>query len=286
MVYKLIDVDSSIGPVGAVVSGVDLSQPLSTECKEEIHRAWLENHVLFFHDQDLTPAQQADFAANFGALDVYPFMKAVDTHPNVIPIIKEADAKMNFGGDWHTDTSYQPLPPKATLLYALEVPETGGDTLFANATMAYESLSEAMRKTLEPLTGVFSPKMVHGSGGDYNSVAAKGNLGDAYGGSAEIAEQEVEHPIIRTHVETGRKSIYCSKPHTHRIKGWTRDESIPMFKFLTKHLTQEQHVTRFQWRKGSLAMWDNRCVFHNALNDYQGKRRHMHRVIVQGERPI
>ena len=193
---------------------------------------------------------------------------------------------MNFGGDWHTDTSYQPLPPKATLLYALEVPETGGDTLFANATMAYESLSEAMRKTLEPLTGVFSPKMVHGSGGDYNSVAAKGNLGDAYGGSAEIAEQEVEHPIIRTHVETGRKSIYCSKPHTHRIKGWTRDESIPMFKFLTKHLTQEQYVTRFQWRKGSLAMWDNRCVFHNALNDYQGKRRHMHRVIVQGERPI
>ena len=167
MVYKLIDVDSSIGPVGAVVSGVDLSQPLSTECKEEIHRAWLENHVLFFHDQDLTPAQQADFAVNFGALDVYPFMKAVDTHPNVIPIIKEADAKMNFGGDWHTDTSYQPLPPKATLLYALEVPETGGDTLFANATMAYESLSEAMRKTLEPLTGVFSPKMVHGSGGDY-----------------------------------------------------------------------------------------------------------------------
>lgn len=286
MVYKLIDVDSSIGPVGAVVSGVDLSQPLSTECKEEIHRAWLENHVLFFHDQGLTPAQQADFAANFGALDVYPFMKAVDTHPNVIPIIKEADAKMNFGGDWHTDTSYQPLPPKATLLYALEVPETGGDTLFANATMAYESLSEAMRKTLEPLTGVFSPKMVHGSGGDYNSVAAKGNLGDAYGGSAEIAEQEVEHPIIRTHVETGRKSIYCSKPHTHRIKGWTRDESIPMFKFLTKHLTQEQYVTRFKWRKGSLAMWDNRCVFHNALNDYQGKRRHMHRVIVQGERPI
>ena len=286
MVYKLIDVDSSIGPVGAVVSGVDLSQPLSTECKEEIHRAWLENHVLFFHDQDLTPAQQVDFAANFGALDVYPFMKAVDTHPNVIPIIKEADAKMNFGGDWHTDTSYQPLPPKATLLYALEVPETGGDTLFANATMAYESLSEAMRKTLEPLTGVFSPKMVHDSGGDYNSVAAKGNLGDAYGGSAEIAEQEVEHPIIRTHVETGRKSIYCSKPHTHRIKGWTRDESIPMFKFLTKHLTQEQYVTRFQWRKGSLAMWDNRCVFHNALNDYQGKRRHMHRVIVQGERPI
>ncbi|MDG1443658.1 MAG: TauD/TfdA family dioxygenase [Pseudomonadales bacterium] len=286
MVYKLIDVDTSIGPVGAVVSGVNLSQPLSAECKAELHRAWLENHVLFFHDQDLTPAQQADFATNFGALDVYPFMKAVDTHPNVIPIIKEADAKMNFGGDWHTDTSYQPLPPKATLLYALEVPDEGGDTLFADATVAYEKLSEGMRKTLEPLTGVFSPKMVHGSGGDYNSVAAKDNLGDAYGGNAEIAEQEVEHPIIRTHAETGRKSIYCSKPHTHRIKGWTRDESIPIFKFLTKHLTQEQYVTRFRWRRGSLAMWDNRCVFHNALNDYQGKRRHMHRVIVQGERPI
>lgn len=286
MVYKLIDVDASIGPVGAVVSGVDLSQPLTAECKAEIHAAWLENHVLFFHDQNLTPAQQADFAANFGKLDVYPFMKAVDTHPNVIPIIKEADAKMNFGGDWHTDTSYQSLPPKATILYALDVPDVGGDTLFANATLAYENLSEGIRQTLEPLTGVFSPKMVHGSGGDYNSVAAKDNLGADYGGSAEVAEQEVEHPIIRTHVETGRKSIYCSKPHTHRIKGWTRDESIPMFKFLTKHLTQEEYVTRFKWRKGSLAMWDNRCVFHNALNDYHGKRRHMHRVIVQGERPV
>jgi taurine dioxygenase len=128
--------------------------------------------------------------------------------------------------------------------------------------------------------------MVHGSGGDYAQVAAKQNLGQAYGGDNDFAEQEVAHPLIRTHTETGNKSIYCSKPHTHRIDSWTREESVPIFHYLMKHITQQKFVTRFKWRKGSLAMWDNRCVFHNALNDYEGKRLPMHRVIVQGEKPL
>ena len=286
MGYQTISVDGSIGPVGAEVSGVDLSQPLSETVLAELHSAWLEHHILFFRDQSLTPAQQAGFAANFGELDVYPFMKAVDSHSNVIPIIKEADASMNFGGAWHTDTSYLELPPKATMLYAIEVPDEGGDTLFADATAAYAELSEGMKETLEGLDGIYSPKMVHGASGGYAQVAARENLGEAYGGNAEFAEQEVEHPLIRTHVETGKKSIYCSKPHTHRIDGWTREESIPLFDYLMDYLTQDRFVTRFKWRNGSLAMWDNRCVFHNALNDYAGKRRHMNRVIVQGEKPV
>jgi taurine dioxygenase len=286
MGYKTIVVDESIGPVGAEVSGIELSRPLSEEARTEIHQAWLKHHVLFFRNQNLTPAEQAGFAENFGKLDVYPFMQPVGAHPNVIPIIKEKDASMNFGGAWHTDTSYVELPPKATILFAVEVPDEGGDTLFADATAAYCELSEGMQVTLEGLTGVYSPKMVHGSGGGYAQVAARQNLGDAYGGDEKFAEQEVEHPLIRTHVETGSKSIYCSNPHTHRITGWTRDESMPLFKYLMKYLTQDRFVTRFKWEDGSLAMWDNRCLFHNALNDYAGKRRHMHRVIVQGERPV
>ncbi|MEC8695987.1 MAG: TauD/TfdA family dioxygenase [Pseudomonadota bacterium] len=285
MSYVHIEVDTHIGPVGAVVSGVDLSEQLNAEVVAEIHAAWLQHHVLFFRDQTLSPSAQARFASYFGELDQYPFMQPVDESAYVIPIIKEADATMNFGGDWHTDTSYKLRPPKATLLYAVEVPEQGGDTLFADATAAYQALSPAMRESLERWQGIYSPKLVHGQGGGYKSVAAKANLGQAYGGDADFAESEVEHPLIRTHEETGRKSIYCSKPHTVNIKGWSREESLAIFRFLTKHLTQEQFVTRFKWQAGSLAMWDNRCMFHNALNDYQGHRRHMHRVIVKGERP-
>ena len=285
MNYSHICVDNQIGPVGAVVSGVDLTQELDAEVVQEIHSAWLQHHVLFFHDQVLAPSAQARFASYFGELDQYPFMEPVDESAYVIPIIKEADATMNFGGDWHTDTSYKERPPKATLLYAVEVPPEGGDTLFADATAAYEALSPAMRASLESWQGIYSPKLVHGQGGDYKTVAAKKNLGGAYGGDAGFAESEVEHPLIRTHEDTGNKSIFCSKPHTINIRGWTREGSLAIFRFLTKHLTKDEFVTRFKWRAGSLAMWDNRCMFHNALNDYQGYRRHMHRVIVKGERP-
>lgn len=286
MAYQHIEVDASVGRVGAVVSGVDLSRPLPAGVFDEIKRAWLRHGVLFFRDQSLAPAEQAAFAARLGELDVYPFMQAVDSHPNVIPIIKEPDAKVNFGGGWHTDTSYLERPPMATLLYAVEVPDEGGDTLFADASAAYDDLSAGMKRLLDGLMGIYSPKVVHGKDGAYAHLAAQSNdLGAAYGGNEAFAESEVEHPLIRTHPETGRKSIYCSRAHTHRIKDMTREESLPIFTYLNEHLTRRQYVTRFKWTRGSLALWDNRCLFHHALNDYHGKRRHMHRVIVRGEQP-
>lgn len=285
MGYQAIEISTAVGPIGAEVRGVDLSRPVEAGVMAEIHQAWLEHGVLFFHGQTLTPSDQVRFAANLGDLDVYPFMSALEGHPNVIPIIKEPDAKLNFGGGWHTDTSYLAQPPKATVLYALEVPEQGGDTEFADCVAAFADLSEGMKDFLLAQTGIYSPKLVHGAGGDYNSVAAKQNLGQSYGGDAALAEGEVEHPLIRTHDETGQKSIYCGQFHTHRIKGWSREESVPIFKFLTQHLTQSKYITRFKWQKGSLTLWDNRRLFHNALNDYQGQRRHMHRVIVKGPIP-
>ncbi len=283
--YKHIEVNAKIGPIGAEVSGIDLSGSLSQSAVEEIRNAWLDHGFLVFRDQNLSPDAQANFANNFGELDVYPFMQAVDDHPNVIPIIKEPDAEMNFGGGWHTDTSYLAKPPKGTVLYAVEVPEEGGDTLFADCVAAFADLSPGMKEFLLKQTGVYSPKLVHGASGDYASVAAKKNLGGSYGGDKEFAEGEVEHPLIRTHDESGVKSIYCGMFHTHRIKGWTREESLPIIKFLNKHLTQEKYVSRCHWRNGSMVLWDNRRLFHNALNDYQGKRRHMHRVIIQGPTP-
>jgi taurine dioxygenase len=284
--YREIEVLQNVGPVGAEVRGVDLSQPLSTSLRAEIHRAWLDHHVLFFRDQALSPAAQAAFANHFGELDVYPFMKALDAHPNVIPIIKEAEAKTNFGGGWHTDTSYLPEPPKATLLYAVEIPDEGGDTLFADASVAYESLSPGMKRLVDGLIGVYSAKIVHGASGAYSPDKTKSDLGDAYGGDADTAEREVEHPIIRTHPETRRKSIYAGLAHTHRIKDMTREESLPLLEYLAKHVIKPEHVTRFKWTRGTRALWDNRCLFHKALNDYPGLRRHMHRVIVRGDRPF
>ena len=285
MSYQHIQVDAGIGPIGAEVSGIDLSQQQAPEVINELHRAWMAHGFLVFRDQQLTPEAQAAFANGFGELDVYPFMQAVDAHPNVIPIIKEADAKLNFGGGWHTDTSYLQQPPKGTALYAVEVPDEGGDTLFADCAAAFADLSSGMQAFLLAQTGIYSPRLVHGSGGDYASDEAKKNLGDSYGGDSDLAEGEVEHPLIRTHDESGVRSIYCGLFHTHRIKGWTRDESLPLFKFLNRHLTQEQYVSRCHWRPGTLVLWDNRRLFHNALNDYQGHRRHMHRVIIQGPVP-
>lgn len=285
MSYRRIRVIPDTGPLGAEVAGIDLACELDAETVAELRRAWLLHGVLFFHDQTLSPAAQAAFGARFGELDVYPFVQALDAHPNVIPIIKEADATLNFGGGWHTDTSYLECPPMATLLYAVEVPEHGGDTLFADAAAAWDDLSAGLRETLAGLIGIYSPKIVHGRDGAYAGMAAKAQLGSAISGATEGVEAEVEHPLIRTHPETGRRSIFCSKYHTDRIKGWTREESLPILDFLMAHMTQAKYVTRFHWRPGSLAIWDNRRLFHHALNDYHGQRRHMHRVIVRGDRP-
>lgn len=282
MSYSQIKVQKCVGALGAEVSGVDLAQPLSKPALAEIHAAWLDHQVLFFRGQQLGPAQQAAFAANFGELDVYPFVKALDAHPNVIPIIKEPHTKMNFGGGWHTDTSYSPTPPKATVLYAVEVPDDGGDTLFSDTYAAYDAFSPGMKTMLDGVVGVFSAAMVHGKAGVYT---LDGDHPMAYGGSSEVAEREVEHPIIRTHPETGRRAIYASTAHTHHIKDMSVHDSKPLLELLTRQATRPEFVTRFRWTPGTLAMWDNRCVWHYALNDYQGKRREMRRVIVKGDRP-
>lgn len=274
-----------LGPVGAEITGLDIAKPLSPSQIRALREIWLECGFIVLRNQNLSPEAQADFAAHFGELDVYPFMQAVPECEYVIPIIKEPDAKLNFGGDWHTDTSYKARPPQATVLYAVSVPPEGGDTLFADPTQAFQDLSPALQQQLERLNGVYTPKMVHGRGGDYRRVSAKTQLGESYGGNDEFAESEVIHPLIRTHPETGRKSIYCSRPHTHRIEGWKRSESKALIGYLTKHSTQSHYVTRLKWQAGTLVMWDNRCLFHNALNDYQGYRRHMHRVIIKGDQP-
>jgi len=272
------------GPVGASVTDVDLERPLLSNTRDQILQAFLEHGVLWFPQQKLSPRQQAEFAENFGALETYPFITPVPEHDNVIPIIKEPETKMNFGGGWHTDTSYMATPPSVTMLQAIEIPDHGGDTLFADMTLAYESLSDGMQNLLVDLQGVFTAEMVHGSGGAYSKEEGADHPMD-YGDKKGVAKRRVEHPIIRTHPETGRKSIYAGLAHCSHIKGMNKDESKMILEWIYHYGTRPEFVTRLTWQRDSLAMWDNRRLFHYALNDYPGKRRHMHRVSLQGDTP-
>jgi len=279
--YSRIKVEPTSGAIGAEISGVDLSRGMDDETFEEVHRAWLAHGVIFFRDQRLSPAEQMAFAERFGELDVYPFMEPLPDYPHVIPIIKEKDTKFNFGGGWHTDMSYAERPPKATVLYAIETPAFGGDTLFASMTKAYEALSDSMKELLDGVRAVFTASKVHSSTGFYGNADHPMSMKSD---DTKAAERWL-HPVVRTHPETGKKAIYCDAPHVERLENMRVAESQVLIDFLNEFATDEPFTTRFRWRPGSMAMWDNRCVMHYALNDYAGQRREMNRVTIKGDRP-
>jgi taurine dioxygenase len=280
--YARIKVEPSSGALGVEVTGVDLAAGIDDETFAEIRQTWLEHHVVFFRDQVLTPNQQGAFAARFGELDAYPFIEPLPGQPYVIPIIKEKDTQFNFGGGWHSDMSYTEKPPMATLLYALDVPPRGGDTLFADMTAAYEALSEGMREMLGGLRAVFTASKVHGAQGYYRSADHPMKK------MKDEAKQEARfvHPVVRTHPETGRKGLFMDLPHVERFEGMRVAESEPLLSYLQTFSTSPQFTTRFRWRVGSLVLWDNRCVQHYALNDYAGHRREMNRVTIKGDVPF
>ncbi len=284
MAYQHITLTPMSGALGVEVRApvlLELSPPDQQAVVAEIQQAWLEHHLVVFRDLSLTAGQQAEFCGFFGELDTYPFVEATTEHPNVIPIIKEPHQTLNFGGAWHTDTSYMEKPPKATCLYALEVPERGGDTLFADTAKAYDALSEGMKELTSGRVGLFTPAMVHGKTGAYTNV----KHGMQAKESPEVVDQRVRHPVIRTHPDSGVRAIYATPVHCEHFENMTRAETLPLLEYLYKFATRAEFTTRLSWRPGTLAIWDNRCVFHNAINDYQGQRREMHRVTLKGELP-
>jgi taurine dioxygenase len=282
MPYQTIEVQPLAGALGAEISGADLSQDLGNQVLDEIHRAFLDHLAIFFRDQTLTPQQQVAFAARFGPIGIYPFAEGLPDAPEVVEILKTEDETVNFGGGWHTDTVYLDRPSLGSALYAKEVPAAGGDTLFANGYRAYEALSDGMRAMLDGLTGVHSAALKSTGG----RAARMGQQTSMSGQNIEQADTlEGEHPLVRTHPETGRKALYVSANHTVRFKGMTEEESAPLIRFLLDHATRPEFTCRFRWTPGALALWDNRCTQHYALNDYDGERRRMHRVTVEGETP-
>ncbi len=266
------------GALGAEVSGVDLSRDLDDATVAELRRAWLDHLVLFFRDQELPPARFLAFAKRFGEPIEYPFVKGLDDFPVIIPVLKLAHETINFGGIWHSDTTYLDVPPMASMLVAREVPPAGGDTEFASMYAAYETLSDGLRRLLDGLAAINS------SAAADVSRTREDRIKDSARADAKKAYEAV-HPVVRVHPETGRRALYVNVAHTVRFEGMTAEESAPLLQYLYRHQTRPELTCRFRWRPGSLAMWDNRCAQHNAINDYQGHRRLLHRITLAGDKP-
>ena len=277
--YKNIKIKKVSGAIGALIEDVQLGENLAENTSNEIYDAFLKHQVIFFRDQNFTSESLLSFAKRIGTPIIYPFVKGLESFPEITPILKKETDVNNFGGIWHSDTTYQDVPPKGTMLYALEVPEFGGDTEFSNQYLAYENLSEKMKLFLEKQKAV--------------NISGKGKVTKTRSdvmkhSSVGLKSDELEaiHPVVRTHPETKKKSLYINEAHTTNFVGMTVEESTPILEFLFKHQIKSEFTCRFKWKKGSVSIWDNRCSIHNPINDYHGSRRLMHRITFQGDKPF
>jgi len=270
--YRL-DVQPIAGSMGAEIFGVDLAEDLDDETFEDIHQTILTHGAIFFRDQEITPAQQMTFAKRWGEVHLHPHMPCLEGHPGIIEIVKKEDDTVAFGGNWHTDQMFTDTPARYTMLYAKQVPQAGGDTMYANLYQAYDALSDGMKDMIAGLRTI-------------NQYDKKKKRPAAMTPTEmDVPAPEVEHPLVRVHPETGQKALYISYPGiTRRIAGMTEEESRPILDYLLKHAIRPEFTCRFRWQVGSLALWDNRRALHFPINDYNGHRRVMHRITIVGER--
>jgi taurine dioxygenase len=273
MTYASIQVQKLTPHIGAEIAGADLSRPLDERTFKEIHAALVDNGVIFFRDQHLTPDQQKDFGRLFGELHVHPAAPSLlPGHPEILVIHADEKSKHVAGENWHSDVSCDPEPPMGSILYMHELPPVGGDTLFASMYAAYDALSEPMKRFLEPLTAMHEGEHV------YRGRYGVDDTGRVF--------PKAEHPVIRTHPVSGRKALFVNGGFTTRIKQLKRPESDALLQFLFRHVETPEFQCRFRWQVNSIAFWDNRCVQHHAMWDYYPQRRHGHRVTIRGDKPF
>ena len=269
---------------GAEIDGLDLGDP-TPEAIEVVRDALAEHGVVFLRDQRLDPVQQVQLTSMLGQVLRVPYIAPLDEHPDVIAVLKEADEQRisTFGGTWHSDFSFLDVPPSLTLLHAIEVPATGGDTLWASQVAAYEALSSAMQRLLAPLRAV-QTGWPHGTSGPAPGTAVSRSV--VMTRNDPSADREVLHPVVRVHPITGRSALFVNPVYTQRFEGMTVEESRPLLQFLFDHAVRPEFTCRLRWTPGTLAIWDNRCLMHLAINDYDGTRRLLHRTTTAGERPV
>jgi taurine dioxygenase len=290
-----IEVKPLAGSIGAEIFGVDLTQVISKDVFDEIHQAFLEHLVIFFPDQtELSPKHLKSFAEHFGALDddpfVFPFkVPAIEGYPEIYNNIKEANNKgINIGGYWHADVTYREKPHKASVIYAKEVPEVGGDTMFANQYLAFETLSKELQEKLLEMQAVHSSAMPHGQTAarfasiDRHHAPSDDDRGYARTGQKTVHVKVIEniHPVIRTHPASGRKLLYLNRGFTSHFMGMTPQESLPLLQELWAHACRAEFTCRYRWTRNSVGVWDNCATQHNAINDYFGQYRHMQRISI------
>ena len=274
-----MNIQSLTPSIGSIIHGLDISQPLTQSLLAELRAIWLDRKVLVLRDQSLSPDQYLAFARQLGTPDIYPFLKGLDGFPEITPVLKKETETVNFGGVWHSDTTYQPYPPMATMLYALEIPPIGGDTLFANQVLAYESLSDGLKYALTTLKVVCRPDKAAAMSTREDRIAERGR---------DTSKDNLIgiHPVIRTHPETGEKALYVNRAHSCYFEGWSIAESEGLLEFLYAHQIKEEFQCRHVWQEGDVAIWDNRCTLHYPVNDYHGHRRLLHRITLKGDKPV
>ena len=268
-----IEVRKLTPSIGAEVLGVDLSRPLDEAQFRIVHQALMDRLVIFFRDQTLSVEQHKAFGRRFGKLHVHPAApRELPEHPEIFVVRADEKSEHVAGEDWHSDVSCDPEPPMGSILYLTEVPaDGGGDTLFANMYLAYETLSEPVRKLIDGL------KAVHSGEKYYRGRYGIDDSGKVFPRS--------EHPIVRTHPVTRRKALFVNRMFTSHIVGVRRNESDAILEMLYRHVETPELAVRFRWRPNSIAFWDNRCAQHHAVWDYYPAKRYGHRVTISGDRP-
>jgi taurine dioxygenase len=260
--------------LGAEITGADIRRDGDAEA---VRAAFVEHQIVVVRDQVLTPDEQIAFARRFGPINVNRFFKAMDDHPEVALVIKEPGQKKAIGERWHTDHSYDAVPAMGSLLYAVQTPPVGGDTVFASMAAAYEALSEGFRATLHGLRAWHSSRHVFGAARAFDETGRDGRIGNP-----DAAKQDACHALVITHPLSGRRGLYVNPTFTLRIDGWNEDESAALLGFLYAHCARPEFCCRVRWAPGDLTMWDNRATWHKAINDYDGHRREMRRITVEG----
>ena len=279
-----LEVAPSASGFGAVVRGLSLAAPLDEATMGEVRQAWADHGVLSFPDQPLSLDQLEAVTLQFGPFGVDPFIAPMPGRPNVLELRREPDEKAtNFGAGWHSDWSFQPAPPAATLLHGQVIPPVGGDTLFADCAGAYAALSPVMQEMLAPLRAIHSAGRAYGTKGVFARETEKRTMQIIV---SEEADKTHTHPLVRTHPVTGEKALFVSPVYTLGIEGMTPAESQAILGFLFAHMTQEAFVFRHRWAKDTLLIWDNRRTVHLAEGGYDGHLRVMHRTTVAGEVPV